>query len=77
MFQNYLDAKNYTSRNVGASRANEWGDEINPAFDKFIDKLRELSSRGIALPAAAGLLGGGSVLGSLLGGGNDNNQRRA
>jgi len=26
---------------------------------------------------AAGLLGGGSILGSLLGGGNDNNQRRA
>ena len=76
MFQNYLDAKNYTSRNVGASRANEWGDEINPAFDKFIDKLRELSSRGIALPAAAGLLGGGSILGALLGG-KDNTQNRA
>ena len=78
MFQQYLENKGYTNdydRNL-IGREGEWGEEINPAFDKFIDKLRELSRRGIALPAAAGLIGGGSILGALLGGDN-NTQNRA
>ena len=77
MFQQYLENKGYTNDYARKlmGRDGEWGDEINPAFDKFIDKLRELSSRGIALPAAAGLLGGGSILGALLGGNGD--ERRA
>ena len=75
MFQNYLDLKNYTNRGSNSSKIGEWGNEITPAFDKFIDKLRELSKKGIALPAVGGLIGGGSVLGSLLN--NANNKERS
>ena len=45
-------------------RAGEWGNEINPAFDKFFDKLRDLSKRGVALPALAALFGGGAYMAS-------------
>ena len=64
MFQQYLENKGYadSSHMKEKSRSNEWGDEINPAFDKFIDKLRDLSKRGIALPALATLFGGGALL---------------
>ena len=64
MFQQYLQNKGYADapQVKNGSRANEWGDEINPAFDKFIDKLRDLSKRGIALPAITALFGGGAIM---------------
>jgi len=64
MFQQYLQNKGYADapQLKNGSRANEWGDEINPAFDKFIDKLRDLSKRGIALPAITALFGGGAFM---------------
>jgi hypothetical protein len=64
MFQQYLQNKGYADapQLKNGSRANEWGDEINPAFDKFIDKLRDLSKRGIALPALTALFGGGAIM---------------
>jgi hypothetical protein len=55
MLQDYLDQKGYTdSKRMGRG---EYGDEINPAFDKFFDKLRELSKKGVALPAILAALG--------------------
>lgn len=66
MFQQYLQNKGYTDApqvKTGA-RANEWGNEINPAFDKFIDKLRDMSKRGVALPAITALFGGGAIMAS-------------
>lgn len=67
MFQQYLENKGYTDnsawRKLGG-KADEWGNEINPAFDKFIDKLRDLSKRGVALPALAALFGGGAYMAS-------------
>lgn len=67
MFQQYLENKGYTDnsawRKMGG-KADEWGNEINPAFDKFIDKLRDLSKRGVALPALAALFGGGAYMAS-------------
>lgn len=71
MLQTYLDDKGYTDkalslRNKFIGGKPEWGNEINPAFDKFIDKLRDLSKRGVALPALAGLVGGGAVLEQIL-----------
>lgn len=73
MFQNYLDAKNYVKRGFSPSKSNEWGKEINPAFDRFIKTLQELSGKGIALPAiATGVVGGGAILGNLL----NNNQNQ-
>lgn len=32
-------------------------ERINPAFDKFFDKLRDLSKKGVALPAILAALG--------------------
>ena len=65
MFQQYLENKGYTDnsawRKMGG-KADEWGNEINPAFDKFIDKLRDLSKRGVALPALTALFGGGALM---------------
>ena len=76
MFQNYLDSKNYVKRRFSPSKSNEWGEEINPAFDRFIGTLQQLSKKGVALPAiATGVVGGGSILGSLLSG--DNNKERS
>lgn len=69
MFQQYLENKGYTDDHAWrklSGKADEWGNEINPAFDKFIDKLRDLSKRGVALPALAGLFGGGVVLDQVL-----------
>jgi hypothetical protein len=62
MLERYLENKGITSKALGQKRKGEWGNEINPAFDKFFDKLRDMSKRGIALPAIAGLLGGGAAL---------------
>lgn len=70
MFQNYLDSKKFTNRGGVSSKLNEWGEEINPAFDKFLNTLRDLSKKGIALPAVTGVAGGGAILSSLL----NNNQ---
>lgn len=66
MLQNYLENKGYTDSTHMKSkyRAGEWGNEINPAFDKFFDKLRDLSKRGVALPALAALFGGGAYMAS-------------
>ena len=66
MMQQYLDNKGFTKKALKAYRMDEWGNEINPAFDKFFDKLRDLSKRGVALPALAGLVGGGAVLDQIL-----------
>ena len=69
MFQQYLENKGYTNDGPMRKlmgREGEWGNEINPAFDKFIDKLRDLSKRGVALPALAGLFGGSVVLDQVL-----------
>ena len=38
--------------------------KITPAFDKFFNKLRDLSKRGIALPALTALFGGGAYMAS-------------
>lgn len=64
MLQNYLENKGYTDspHMKNKYRVGEWGDEINPAFDRFIDKLRDLSKRGIALPALSALFGGGAIM---------------
>lgn len=63
MLQNYLENKKITSDALyGSDTKGEWGNEINPAFDKFFDKLRKLSKKGVALPAITALLGGGAYL---------------
>ena len=67
MLQTYLDNKGYTKnalywRNKQNGGNPEWGNEINPAFDKFFDKLRDLSKRGVALPALTALFGGGALM---------------
>lgn len=69
MLQTYLDNKGYTKnalywRNKQNGGNPEWGNEINPAFDKFFNKLRDLSKRGVALPAIAALFGGGAYMAS-------------
>lgn len=70
MFQQYLEKKGYTEK--GPKQSNKVYHDINsrefddskimPAFDKFIDKLRDLSKRGIALPAITALFGGGAIM---------------
>lgn len=62
MMQQYLDNKGYTNRTVDGPRKNEYGEEINKAFDKFFDKLRALSKKGVALPALSALFGGGAIM---------------
>lgn len=62
MLQQYLENKNFTKTGSIRNRAKEWGNEINPAFDKFFDKLRDLSKRGVALPALTALFGGGALM---------------
>ena len=64
MLQQYLENKKFTNTGSIRNRAKEWGNEINPAFDKFFDKLRDLSKRGVALPALAALFGGGAYMAS-------------
>ena len=66
MLEVYLENRGYAeapSMN-NKYRKGEWGNEINPAFDKFFDKLRDLSKRGVALPAITALLGGGAYMAS-------------
>lgn len=68
MLQQYLDAKGYTGsnhHNENRYLGLEYDDaKITPAFDKFFDKLRDLSKRGVALPALAALFGGGAYMAS-------------
>ena len=68
MLQQYLDAKGYTGsrhHNENKYLGLEFDDaKIIPAFDKFFDKLRDLSKRGVALPAIAALFGGGAYMAS-------------
>ena len=65
MLQNYLDNEGYTNTyRKTYEKGTEWGDEIKPAFDKFFDKLRKLSKKGVALPAIAGLVGIGGIIGA-------------
>ena len=58
MLQSYLENEGYTD----TGRDTEWGDEVKPAFDKFFEKLRELSKKGVALPAITALFGGGAMM---------------
>lgn len=66
MLQQYLGARGFTDYNKRDARM--YGelefdnDKIVPAFDKFFDKLRDLSKRGVALPALAALFGGGAYM---------------
>lgn len=62
MLQDYLEYKNYTQRYMHGNRKYEYGEEIIPPFDKFFAKLRELSKKGIALPAIGALFGGAALL---------------
>lgn len=68
MLQQYLDAKGFTDSKHHNERQYlglEFDDaKITPAFDKFFDKLRDLSKRGVALPALAALFGGGAYMAS-------------
>lgn len=66
MLQQYLGARGFTDYNKRDARM--YGglefdnDKIVPAFDKFFDKLRDMSKRGIALPALTALFGGGALM---------------
>lgn len=70
MLQQYLENRGFTGKAPKSSNKvyHEKGvrefdnDKINPAFDKFFDKLRDMSKRGIALPALAALFGGGALM---------------
>lgn len=66
MLQQYLDGKGYTGsrhHNENQYLGLEFDDaKITPAFDKFFDKLRDLSKRGVALPALTALFGGGALM---------------
>ena len=73
MLQDYLDANGYTN-SIRRGRG-EYGAEIKPAFDKFFDKLRDLSKRGVALPAITGLIGGGAVLEQILNGDKEDKKK--
>jgi hypothetical protein len=68
MLQQYLGARGFTDYNKRDAKmygALEFdNDKIVPAFDKFFDKLRDLSKRGVALPALAALFGGGAYMAS-------------
>jgi hypothetical protein len=70
MLQQYLENRGFTGKAPKSSNKvyHEAGvrefdnDKINPAFDKFMDKLRDMSRRGIALPALTALFGGGALM---------------
>ena len=65
MLQSYLDNEGYTNTyRKTYEKGTEWGNEIKPAFDKFFDKIRKLSKKGVALPAIAGLVGIGGIMGA-------------
>jgi hypothetical protein len=80
MLQAYLDnngitqdAQYWHNKSIGGQP--EWGNEINPAFDKFFDKLRALSKKGVALPALTALFGGGAIAGALTSGKDDKKKK--
>lgn len=75
MLQDYLERKNYTQRYMNGKRSYEYDEKIIKPFDKFFDKLRDLSKRGVALPALAGLVGGGAVLEQILNPKNDDKKK--
>ena len=81
MLQQYLNNKGYADLaelkrpNTGKSRSGEFGTEVNAAFDKFFDKLRALSKKGVALPAVTALLGGGAIAGALTSGKDDKKKK--
>lgn len=60
MFEDYLRRNNY----IKDGGHNEYGSEIDPSFDKFLNTLRALSKNGIALPAIAGVGGMQYLLGN-------------
>lgn len=70
MLQQYLFKKGYTGQPGKMSNKVyhnpsefEFDDaKIAPAFDKFVDKLRDMSRRGIALPALTALFGGDALM---------------
>lgn len=68
MLQQYLNNKGYTdlqqlkSVYTDKGRSGEFGNEVNAPFDKFFDKLRALSKKGVALPALTALFGGGAIM---------------
>lgn len=70
MFQQYLEKKGFTDRAPKSSNkvyheknVREFDNsKITPAFDKFLDKLRALSKKGVALPALTALFGGGAIM---------------
>lgn len=68
MLQQYLNNKGYTdlqqlkSVYTDKGRSGEFGSEVNAPFDKFFDKLRALSKKGVALPALTALFGGGAIM---------------
>lgn len=62
MLQQYLHDKGYTNAIDTAlgekmGQPKEFNTDYYPAFDKFFDKLRELSKKGVALPAILAALG--------------------
>lgn len=61
MVQDYLEYKNHTKRYMGGNRKYEYDERIIKPFDKFYAKLRELSKKGIAIPALAGVFGLGAL----------------
>lgn len=61
MVQDYLEYKNHTKRYMGGRRKYEYDERIIKPFDKFYAKLRELSKKGIAIPALAGVFGLGAL----------------
>jgi hypothetical protein len=68
MLQQYLNNKGYADLSelksvyTDKGRSGEFGTEVNAAFDKFFDKLRALSKKGVALPALTALFGGGAIM---------------
>ena len=70
MLQQYLENRGFAGKAPKSSNkvyheknVREFdNDKINPAFDKFMDKLRDMSKRGIALPALTALFGGGALM---------------
>ena len=79
MLQQYLGARGFTDYNKRDAKmygALEFdNDKIVPAFDKFFDKLRALSKKGVALPALTALFGGGAIAGALTSGKDDKKKK--
>lgn len=79
MLQQYLGARGFTDYNKRDAKmygALEFdNDKIVPAFDKFFEKLRALSKKGVALPALTALFGGGAIAGALTSGKDDKKKK--